>query len=372
MDSVAPERPVTERSISDRARALPARTAPFRLTGLPFRQPTMLAPMEGVTHPMFRQLMADLGGIGIVCTEFVRVSRAPLSAPALAREVIKAEGVPLSVQVMGNEADKMAEAAEVISDNGAEVVDINLGCPMPRVVKKGVGAAMLTNPELLFEVLCSMRARVHGLLSAKIRAGFDDADDVLGIASVVEKAGVDFLVVHPRRRADFYQGTADWRIVKALKEFLRMPVVGNGDIWYAEDALRMERETGCDGVMIGRPALRNPWIFDQIQCLREGRTPFRPDGPALLAHLELVRRRYEETYGNALGRMKELLRYIGRAVADDRAFMKEALRSQSMDALMEVVVRALRHRSAAELDLDAFGSLRLERSGSALDAASAA
>jgi len=358
--------------IAVRAARIPERTAPLRVSSWPFAHPTMLAPMEGVTHPMFRALMAERGGVGIVCTEFVRVSRAPLSIAALEREVVKAPGVPLSVQVMGKDAEKMAEAAGVVAAAGADVVDVNLGCPMPRVVRKGVGAAMLKDPELLYDVLSSMRARVPGMLSAKIRAGFDDADAVVAIARVVEKAGADFIVVHPRRRADFYQGVADWRIVKTLKEALAIPVVGNGDVWYAADVLRMQRETGCDAVMLGRPALRNPWIFQQARDLHAGVAPHAPNGEELCAFLVDVRARYEATYRASVGKMKELVRYIGRAVDDDRAFMKEAVRSATTDDILRVAERHLVSLDAAALDLDADGSLGLERSGSADAVGSAA
>src|SRR5690606_16526475 len=124
--------------------------------------------------PELRAIVAEGGGVGVVCTEFVRVSRAPLSARGLRRHVVRHPSVPLSVQVMGNEADKMAEAASVVCEAGADIVDVNLGCPMPRVVRKGVGAAMLKDPDLLFRVLSEMRRATPKLLSAKIRAGFDD------------------------------------------------------------------------------------------------------------------------------------------------------------------------------------------------------
>src|SRR5690606_26877970 len=133
-----------------------------------------------------------------------------------------------------------------------------------------------------------MRARTPGCLSAKIRAGFDDSAGAVAIARVIEDAGADFIVVHPRRRADFYQGVADWRIIGAIKERLRIPVIGNGDVWYAADALRMRAETGCDGVMIGRGALRNPWIFEQIDALSGGRPPPRPSGDDVLGHFDAL------------------------------------------------------------------------------------
>ena len=335
-----------------------------------FAPATMLAPMEGVSHPEFRAILASHGGIGIVCTEFVRVSRAPLSAVALRREVVKAPGVPLSVQVMGNDADKMADAARVVAEAGADVVDVNLGCPMPRVVKKGVGAAMLKDPVLLHRVLSEMRRETSCLLSAKIRAGFDDSANVVHIAKTVQDAGVAFLVVHPRRRCDFYTGVADWRIIRVLRESLSIPVVGNGDVWYAADALRMQEETSCDAVMIGRPAIRNPWIFGQIAALRAGETPFAPGGDDVLAHLSRVRERYHAAYGASdsaiLGKMKELTKLMLRGVPDSAAWDRDALRSTSVSQLLDVLASRLAGLPGEALDFDAHGAHALERSGSAL------
>ena len=228
----------------------------------------------------------------MLCTEFVRIAGASVAHKHLRRQVVKVPGVPLSVQVMGTHVEHMAESAGAIAAAGADVVDINLGRPAPRVVKKGAGSAMLKNPALLFDVLSAMREQVPGLLSAKIRAGFDDASGVVAIAQTVERAGADFIAVHPRRRADFYEGVADWRIIATLKRELGIPVVGNGDVWYAADALRMREETGCDAVMIGRPACRNPWIFEQIADLEAGRTPHHPCGAELVDWFEAVAARY--------------------------------------------------------------------------------
>jgi tRNA-dihydrouridine synthase B len=330
---------------------------------------TVLAPMEGVTHATFRALMASRGGVGMVCTEFVRVSRAPLAISTLRREVVKAEGVPLSVQVMGNEADKMAEAAAVVAEAGADVVDVNMGCPMPRVVRKGVGAAMLKDRALTFDVLSRMRKATPVLLSAKIRAGFDDADQVVAIAKVVEEAGADFIAVHPRRRCDYYDGVADWRIISVLKRELSIPVIGNGDVWYAADALRMERETACDAVMIGRPALRNPWIFQQIAALRAGEAPPRPSGADLFTYIDDVRRLYVRELGlsahGVTGRLKELCRYCLRAVDGPDDLARGLLRAADSDAMMRMLEGILLPLRAEQVDLGAEGSLGLERSGSA-------
>lgn len=338
-----------------------------------FDAPTALAPMEGVSHPTFRQIVAELGGVGLLCTEFVRISRAPLAASTLRSAVVKAEvdgqERPLSVQVMGNEAAKMAEAARLVAETGADVVDINLGCPMPRVVRKGVGAAMLKDPALLRDVVGAMREAVPGTLSAKIRAGFDDADVVVRNAEILQGVGVDFIAVHPRRRCDFYEGVADWRIIGTLKRELSIPVVGNGDVWYAADVARMQAETGCDAVMIGRPAMRNPWIFEQAADLRAGRTPRDPDGDAVVAYFSMLRERYRPVFGTrSVGKIKEIVRWLGRAINDEGAFRQQALRSKDVDAIVALAEEKLAGLGSEYFDLDATGRFGFEGSGSAVQA----
>jgi tRNA-dihydrouridine synthase B len=338
----------------------------------PFDGTTVLAPMEGISHPAFRQVMVDMGGLGLVCTEFVRITASPMGKKQVARTVVKAGNVPLSVQVMGNDALRMGEAAQLVEEAGADVVDINLGCPMPRIVRKGVGAAMLKDLVLLQKVLSHMRANTKGLLSAKIRAGFDDSDNVLQTARVVADCGVDYIAVHPRRRCDFYRGVADWRIIALLKQHLSIPVIGNGDVWYASAALRMQAETGCDAVMIGRPALRNPWIFQQIASLKAGEAPVHPDGADLFAYIRTLIRHYEEVFEGRkmglVGPLKEMLTWHARAIPNGRALFNDTLRLQSVDAILEQIEPRLCQLKAHELDLDAQGSLGLEQPGSTMAA----
>lgn len=330
--------------------------------------PCVLAPMEGVGHPLFRSMIAAHGGLGLVCTEFVRIAGERLLPKTLDAAIVKAEGVPLSVQVMGRDLALMAEAAAYVESRGADVVDINLGCPTSCAARGGVGAAMLQDLPLLRQVLSGMRARVTGRLSAKIRAGFDDASHVLDIVACVEDAGADFLTIHPRRRSDGYRGVADWRIIQKVKEHARIPVIGNGDCWYAADVARMRRETGCDAVMLGRPALRNPWIFRQAHELAGGEQPFAPTGADVVSHLEDVARRYAARWPNpltVLGKLKEIVGFMGRALPDDRRFIRSAQRAGSVAEVLSIARQALGSRSAAELDLDAAGTIGLETSGSA-------
>jgi nifR3 family TIM-barrel protein len=323
--------------------------------------------MEGVTHPAFRAAVARRPGVGVVCTEFVRISATGLGERHLAEQVVAAPGAALSVQVMGNHIEHMAEATAIVAAAGADIVDLNVGCPAPRVVRKGVGSAMLKDPELLARVVGAMRARTSGWLSAKIRAGFDDSNGAVAIARVIEAAGADFITVHPRRRADFYQGVADWRIIRAIKAAVNIPVIGNGDVWYAADALRMRAETGCDGVMIGRGALRNPWIFEQVDALVHGRSPPRPSGADVLAHFDALADVLGGSHPkNTLGMLKEQVRYLARITSDGREIMATALRCSNLGEMRAVLAARWSGAAAESLDLAAAGG-QLEASGSAPD-----
>lgn len=319
--------------------------------------------MEGVTHPAFRALIARRPGVGVVCTEFVRIASTGIGERHLREQVVRAPGAALSVQVMGNHLEHMAEATAIVAAAGADIVDLNVGCPAPRVVRKGVGSAMLKDPALLRAVVACMRERTRGCLSAKIRAGFDDSAGAVSIARAIEAAGADFIVVHPRRRADFYHGVADWRIIRAIKRAVRIPVIGNGDVWYAADALRMREETGCDGVMIGRGALRNPWIFAQIDALLGAREAPRPSGDDVLAHYDELGELLGASHPKSrLGMLKEQVRYLARIVPEGEGLMRAALRASTPEEMRAVLAGRFSGERPAALDLAAEGG-RLERSG---------
>ena len=345
-----------------------SRDFPYRCRKFPFQPETVLAPMEGVTNSVIRNALNELGGIGLLCTEFVRISDHAVSSKTVRQSVIKSPGTPLSVQVMGNNCELMADSAQKMEEAGADAVDINLGCPTKNAVKGNVGSAMLKDPQLLYDVLSSMRKSVKGWLSAKIRAGFDESDHVTLIAKAVEAAGADYIAVHPRRRKDFYEGVADWRIIGHLKSQLKIPVIGNGDIWYPQDAQRMLKETGCDAVMIGRGALRNPWIFKQFVSLKEN-IEYLPDNEEIIQFLYSLKDSFDDFFGGrenaVLARMKELLQYFSRLFEDGTEFRKSILRKQTLDDFMNELSAQVKDTDLHKFDFN--GVYNTMNSGSSLE-----
>jgi nifR3 family TIM-barrel protein len=241
------------------------------------KSPFIMAPMAGVTNLPFR-LIVKRQGAALVTTEMV-------SAVGLTLQDEKTKAYlqsrpaerPLCVQLFGSAPESMAEAAGTAVEAGADIIDINLGCPVRKVVKTGAGAALLENPDRLARIVEAVRAASRVPVTAKMRAGWSPGRPAaVRTAEILEDCGADAVTIHPRFATQGYSGRADWGLIAKVKAAVGIPVVGSGDIFRPEDALRMLRETGCDGVMIARGALGNPWIFRQVQDLVEGRTPYRP------------------------------------------------------------------------------------------------
>ena len=234
--------------------------------------PLWLAPMAGVTDRDFRLIVRRIGGIGVVTMEFIS-SKAIVSGNKRTREMMhfSAEERPLSIQIYGSDVATMREAALVVEELGADICDINMGCPANKVLKGCAGAALMGDLKLAEAIVRTVRDAITIPLTVKFRLGLDDCRrNYLELGKICEANGVAAVAMHARTARQMFSGEADWSHLARLKETLAIPVIGNGDIKEPEDALRMLAETGCDGVMVGRGATRNPWIFRQIAARLEG------------------------------------------------------------------------------------------------------
>jgi nifR3 family TIM-barrel protein len=250
----------------------------MQIGSLAFDPPLVLAPMAGVTDRQFRLILRRLGGVGLVTMEFVSseaLTRGSERAQRLAHFV--EEERPISIQIYGADPGRMARAARWVESAGADVCDINMGCPANKVLKGCAGCALMGDLELARRIIAAVRRAISIPLTVKFRAGLNESRlNYLDLGRVCEDEGVDAVALHPRTAKQMYRGRADWSRIARLKEALSIPVVGNGDVVRADDALAMFRETGCDAVMIGRASMRNPWIYRQIVDRMAARRPYEP------------------------------------------------------------------------------------------------
>lgn len=268
---------------------------------------TVLAPMAGVTDTIFRRVIRGLGGCGLIMTEFTSAEGITRqSARTLHYLYFQNDEHPISAQLFGADAKVMAAAASLVEELGFDFVDINLGCPAKKVVKCG-GSGLLRDLSYLGQLLKMVRAAVRIPLTIKIRAGWDDQSIVaVEVARMAEQIGIEAVAVHPRTRLQGYSGRADWSIIRAVREAVQIPVIGNGDVQSPEDAERMVNETRCHAVMIGRAAPTNPWIFRQIQ--QYGETG-QYTHPSELDRYKLMTNYFNELMAaelpDAIGKMKQ-------------------------------------------------------------------
>lgn len=261
----------------------------LEIGGVVLENGLVLAPMAGVTDLSYRKLCKEQG-CGLVVTEMVS-AKAILYKNRNTQELlrIRDEERPAAVQLFGSDAGIMGEIAQVVSEGNCDLIDVNMGCPVPKIVNNGEGSALLKEPKKVEAILTAMVKRSKMPVTVKIRKGFNDASvNAVEIAKIAEGCGVAAVAVHGRTREQFYSGKADWEIIRQVKEAVKIPVIGNGDVTGAKEAKAMLDLTRCDGVMIGRGAKGNPWIFSQILHYLE--TGEVLPGPSVLEIKEMILR----------------------------------------------------------------------------------
>lgn len=271
----------------------------------------ILAPMAGVTDQSFRLLCREQG-CGLLYTEMVS-AKAILYNNRNTKELLEVrEGErPIAVQLFGSDPDIVGAMAHQIEDGPYDIIDINMGCPVPKIVNNGEGSALMKNPKLVEQILTSMVKNVKKPVTVKFRKGFhDDCINAVEIAKIAESCGVSAVAVHGRTRDQFYSGKADWDIIRQVKEAVRIPVIGNGDIFKPEDAKRMLDETGCDGLMMARGARGNPWLFSRTNhYLDTGELLPEPDAAEVARMILRHAKLQVELKGEYIG-MKEMRKHI--------------------------------------------------------------
>jgi tRNA-dihydrouridine synthase B len=312
---------------------------PFKIREIEINPPLILSPMAGVTDISFRRLLKRRGGIGLTVSEFISVEGLTRQNPKSKRQMrFYKEERPFAVQIFGGQPERMRMAAEMAEEVGADILDINCGCPAPKVVKHGGGSGLLRDYPRLESILKEIKKGIKIPMTIKIRAGFyDHSINAVETAKLAEACGAEHIALHGRTKEQAYKGLANWDLVRQIKEVVSVPVSGSGDVTTIEGAFQKWRETNCDGILIGRGAMANPWIFRQIQETLEGREPFQPTledkQSVLLEYFDMLREDMPEL--PAIGRMKQLAGQFTRGLQGGALFRTTIYHSHSVDEILD-------------------------------------
>ena len=317
----------------------------YRVRDIVVSPAVVLAPMEGVTDLTFRRVIRSIGGAGLTYTEFI-ASRAVAGSREGAKwrrmAAFDPEERPVALQIYGKDPATMAEAARVVQDLGATIVDINMGCPSKRVCKKSGGSALMADPDLAIDIVRAVRAAIHVPLTVKMRSGFDAARrNAPELAWRCQEEGAEAITIHWRTRDDRYGGVRAVDKIAETVDRLRIPVIGNGDVIDIPSAVRMVEDTGCAGVMVGRGAMRNPWALRQIGDHFAGRPITTVDAAekerVLLGFLSSLRVAFQRDR-NALGRFKKVANHFTRGLPHGATLLRMGvLRSETPEQAIDAV-----------------------------------
>jgi nifR3 family TIM-barrel protein len=303
--------------------------------------PTVLAPMAGITDRQFRLVLRRIGGVGLVTMEFIS-SEALVRNNKRTRALMRyaEEERPISIQIYGRDPEHMAEAARVVEAIGADICDINMGCPANKILKGCSGCALMGDLDLAKDIIRTVRRSIAIPLSVKFRLGLDDdRRNYLELGRICEGEGVDVVAMHGRTAKQMFGGSADWAEIARLKEALSIPVVGNGDVATASDAIRMLAQTGCDGVMVGRASMKNPWIYRQIASLLAGEAPYEPtiqDRHAVIrTHFDMVTS--QEAPEFAMHKLRTFTGWYTHGLADGKRLRTQISLPENPQQFLEVV-----------------------------------
>ena len=311
----------------------------FKIRDVEIKPPLVLSPMAGVTDVPFRALLKRRGGIGLTVSEFISVEGLTRNNPKSKRQMRFYDYErPFAVQIFGGQPERMRMAAEMAEEVGADILDVNCGCPAPKVVKHGGGSGLLRDLPRLETILTEIKKAITIPLTIKIRAGYTDSTiNAVETAKLAEGCGVEHIALHGRTKEQGYKGLANWDLVRQIKEAVGVPVSGSGDVVSPAQAFARWRETGCDGILIGRGAMQNPWIFRQIEDIIEGRAPFEPTladkRAVLIEYFDLLRADMPEFA--AVGRMKQLAGQFTKGLPGGARFRQVIYHSHEVSEVLD-------------------------------------